>query len=88
MYFIGTRPHANGCYFIHREDCPLLPLPGKRIYLGTFLSPDEAAAEGRKYFDNPGSCLFCLKGHHAKADIMKHAGIMFAWESVLLCGVN
>jgi hypothetical protein len=98
IYFIGTRPHVNGRHYIHREDCPLLPSPGKRVYLGTFESPEEAMEEGRNYFDNPGTCRFCM--HHAdtegfeisgageKPDFITLTAISDSWESALVCGVN
>ena len=100
MFFISTRPNVNGRYFIHREDCPLLPSPGKRIFLGIFLSPDEAVEEGKKHFNNPGYCPFCLHGDHAetesaslaeiseKPDFITHIGIKTTWASAMFCGVN
>ena len=100
MFFIGTRPHANGRYYIHSEGCPLLPSPGKRICLGTFLSPEEALEEGKKYFNSACCCRFCLKGDHTKAedarfaetfetyDFLTDDGIKITFESALFCGVN
>ena len=91
-YFIGLRPHANGRHYIHREDCPLLPSPGKRIYLGTFFSADEAAEEGKKYFSSPECCRFCLKEHQKepieKWDLISSVAVIPDWESALLCGMN
>jgi len=98
MFYIGTRPQANGRNFIHRKDCPLLPSPGNRIFLGTYESPEDAVEEGKKYFDNPDTCRFCM--HHAETERSKfaeaieepgfltHAGIINSWESALACGVN
>jgi hypothetical protein len=70
-FYIGTRRQANGRYFIHREDCPLLPSYGERISFGTFLTPNEAAEEGRKYFAYLGSYQFCLKGHYTETEDIK-----------------
>jgi hypothetical protein len=100
MFYIGTRLQANDRNYIHTKDCPLLPSPGKRIFLGTFLSPEEAAAEGNKFFNNPGCCPFCLHGDHSKCDgdrytesfdeteFITNIGIKATWESALVCGVN
>jgi hypothetical protein len=100
MYFISTRPQANDRNYIHKKDCPLLPSPGKRIFLGTFLSPEEAAEEGNKHFHNPGYCPFCLHENRAKTegdrlaetfdkpDFITNSGIEATWESALVCGVN
>jgi hypothetical protein len=99
-YYICTRPQAEGYYFIHREDCPLLPAPGKRIYLGTFLSPVEAAEEGKKYFSRIRYCLFCSEEHNDKItqsvlfevqhDIknITSVQVIAGWESALFCYVN
>ena len=99
-YFIGSRPHANGRNYIHREDCPLLPSPGKRIYLGTFLSHDEAAEVGKKYFSNPECCRFCLKEHYNEAssnltaepgkkwNLISSIAVIPTRESALVCGTN
>jgi hypothetical protein len=100
MFYIGTRPQANNRSYIHTKDCPLLPSPGKRIFLGTFLSPEESAEEGKKHFNNPGYCPFCLHGDRSvaegerlaetfnKPDFITHIGIKPTWESALVCGVN
>jgi hypothetical protein len=99
-YYIGTRPQANGYHYIHREDCPLLPSTGERIYLGTFLSPGGAAVEGKKYFSNPDFCSFCLKEYYKEIrnhmpagsgknwDHISSIAVIPSWESPLACGVN
>lgn len=98
IYYIGTRPHVNGRFFIHKQGCPLLPSPGKRIKLGTFLSPEKAAYAGNKYSDNPATCRFCI--HHAESErsepavigeapeLITRGGIKKSWESPFFCGVN
>lgn len=100
MFFIGTRPQANGRYIIHTKNCPLLPSPGKRLYIGTFLSPDDAAEEGKKHFSDPDYCPFCLHEDRSategaslaeiceEQDFITHIGIKATWESAMFCGVN
>ena len=63
-YFICTRAGKDGIHIVHREGCPFLPEPAKRLYLGIFHSPCNAVEEGRKYCTAAGSCLFCSKEHH------------------------
>jgi hypothetical protein len=99
-YYICIRPQAVGSYFIHREDCPLLPSPGKRICLGAFLSPVEAAEEGKKYFGKTRCCLFCSEEHNDKMtqpslfevqnDIkyITSDQVIASCESALFCHVN
>lgn len=60
-YFINTRPFSNGYHVVHKQDCPLLPEPGKRILLGVFQSPDDAINEGKNHFRKPVCCRFCSK---------------------------
>ena len=100
VFFIDIRPHLNGRFFIHKKECPLLPSHGKRRFLGTFLSRDEAAEEGKKYFDNPDYCPFCLHGEHSETEgarlagtgekpaFITHVGIKTTWESAIFCSVN
>jgi hypothetical protein len=99
-YYICIRPQAGGSHFIHRENCPLLPPPGKRIYLGTFLSPVEAAEEAKKYFGKTRCCLFCFEDHNEKTtqselfevqhDIKYSTSdqVIASWESALFCHLN
>jgi hypothetical protein len=100
MYFIGTRPQANGLHFVHTEDCPFLPSPGKRIYLGSFSSPDKAVEAGKKYFAAACGCLFCLnekyknvithvnKDHCEMPVFIKNIPVMVSPGNAYVCGVN
>jgi hypothetical protein len=100
LFYIGTRPQGNGRYIVHTKDCPLLPSPGKRLCIGTFLSPEDAVEEGKMHFDNTGYCPFCLHENHSvtegsrfaeacdKLDFITHIGIKTTWESAMFCGVN
>jgi hypothetical protein len=99
-YYIGSRPQAGGHYYIHREDCPLMPSDEKRIYIGTFLSPEEAAEEGEKHFSNPDYCRFCLKGYNEelrnrlvarpdkKWELIPSIAVIATWEGALVFVVN
>jgi len=99
-YYLETRPRQNGIYFIHRFDCPFLPRVGKRICLGTFAAPEQAAMAGTKYIKNTCGCLFCMKDQHVtKVDIqegvpaekpvfIKTGAIRVTWENACVCGVN
>jgi hypothetical protein len=63
-YFISTSPRIDGSHTVHRQVCPFLPEPGRRILLGVFQSPRDAIKEGRRYFRRPDSCPFCSKEHN------------------------
>jgi len=58
-YYISLKPCNDNRHYIHSEKCPLLPSPEKRLYLGRFLSPEEAVKAAGKYFENNGYCRFC-----------------------------
>jgi hypothetical protein len=100
MYYIDTKPRANGSYYVHSEECPFLSSPGNRICLGKFLTPEEAVEEGGKRFKNLVRCRFCLHEDQAKSesagladickkdDFMTHVELDVTWENVLFCGVN
>jgi hypothetical protein len=60
-YFICIRPRTDGGHTLHKEDCPFLPEPGNRIFLGIFKSTRGAMKEGRKYFRFPAKCIFCSR---------------------------
>jgi hypothetical protein len=60
-YYISTRPFSNGSHIIHRHDCPFLPEPGNRTFLGAFQSPGDALKEGIMHFREPACCRFCSK---------------------------
>jgi len=62
-YFITISPRISGSHTIHKQACPFLPEPGKRIPLGVFRSSQEAVKEGREYFERAESCPFCSKEH-------------------------
>jgi hypothetical protein len=58
-YYLSLKPHEDNRYYIHSEDCPLLPAPEKRIFLGRFASPEEAIKAAGSLYDNITFCRFC-----------------------------
>lgn len=60
-YYVAVRPQTNEVHPVHREGCPFMPDDEKRIYLGSFISGNEAGMEGRKYYANSHGCRFCAK---------------------------
>jgi len=75
-FFICIRPGNDGSHTVHNENCPFLPEPYKRIFLGTFKSPRSAMEEGRKYCNSPVRCVFCSKEHHRENRISKFSGML------------
>jgi len=98
-YFISTSPRIDGSHTVHRQVCPFLPEPGRRIPLGIFQSSREAVKEGRRYFRRPDSCPFCSKEHNemrskaftqgqADPDLISSARLKATWESMMLCSLS
>ena len=99
-YFVSIRPGKDGSRTIHKEDCPFLPEPGKRIFLGIFQSSFKAMEEGEKYCTAPASCTFCSNEHHREnrmrelheilADpcFISYGQLNIIPLSILLCSVN
>lgn len=70
-YYVAVRPQTNETHSVHREGCPFMPDDSKRIYLGMFLSGDDARHEGRKYYNSSSGCRFCT--HRAPSEIREPA---------------
>jgi len=92
-YFISNKPGLSGYHKIHSKDCPFLPDPGKRIFLGNFSSPQDAELSGSRYFKRTHRCPFCSKKPGTDENKFSDEPVTFenltpALESVLMCGVN
>jgi len=100
VYFISTRPQTSGIHIIHRACCPMLPEPGRRIFLGMNHSPRDAMEEGLKHFRKVKCCPFCLKQINETAMYLKkrefdrselnvsYNNIIPSAESALMCCIN
>jgi hypothetical protein len=99
-YFISISPRISGSHTIHKQACPFLPDPGKKIPLGVFRSSPEAVNEGRKYFERAESCPFCSKEHDVKErrviavkqfdpDLISSAPMKKAsWMDLMFCALS
>jgi hypothetical protein len=98
-YFISTSPRINGSHTVHRQGCPFLPEPEKRILLGVFGSSQEAAKKGSGYFKSPVGCPFCLKEYNEvkksafiegaiNQDFISSSRLKATWDSLLFCSVS
>jgi hypothetical protein len=98
-FFISIRPCSNGNHVVHKHDCPLMPEPGKRIFLGAFQSAADAVKEGIRYFRRTDNCPFCLKEHKemkrkvltagkVKPDLISSSHLKVTWESQMFCSLS
>ena len=98
-YFISRNPRISGIHTVHRQGCPFLPAPEKRILLGVFESSQEAVKKGSGYFRSPVGCPFCLKEYNeikkpafiegaTNQDLISSSRVKATWESLLFCSVS
>jgi len=98
-YFISRNARIIGNHIVHRQGCPFLPEPGKRILLGVFGSPQEAVKKGSGYFRSPVGCQFCLQYYNEikkpafnegiiDEDFISSSRFKTTWESLLFCSVS
>jgi hypothetical protein len=99
-YYVAIRPQTDDRHNVHKEDCPFLPEAERRIFLGIFQSPQDAVAEGTKYFNRSNNCLFCSKEHQhqdnkplisellAQENYISSDSFTAVWDSALRCSVN
>lgn len=95
-YFIAKKSQSDEKHLIHKDNCPFLPVPEKRIYLGKFHSHNEALNNGKRIFTNSNCCIFCAKeANEQREDLFTRTFKMITfdqvepvWESPMLCGVN
>ncbi|HUX95077.1 MAG TPA: hypothetical protein VMV47_05030 [Bacteroidales bacterium] len=59
FYYVRIKPQLNGTNAVHKEDCPFLPDIENRIYLGEFISCDEAIWRAKLHFPDVSPCYFC-----------------------------
>lgn len=76
-YYVATRSQINEFHTIHMKGCPFMPDDNKRIYLGTFVSGEDASLEARKFYPKITPCRFCLK------EAEKHAVITGTFKSLI-----
>jgi len=99
-YFISTNPRISGIHIVHKQGCPFLSEPGKRIPLGVFRSSRDAVKEGRNYFRRADNCPFCSKEYNdltrrtfsvrqVNQDLISSARMKKApWMDLMFCSLS
>jgi hypothetical protein len=98
-YYIRVKPGTDGNYTIHRQDCPLLPDPGRRILMGIFRSLPDALKRGSMFHVRLALCPFCLKSNNyvnnpdfssgeSGTELIVSAKLKSSLTDVLVCTVN
>jgi len=66
IYYVNKKEQSNGDHEVHESNCPFLPIPENRKYLGEFKNCWEAVAEAKKYYDQVNGCYHCSKECHTQ----------------------
>ena len=59
-YYITTKVRSDDRHAIHKENCPFIANDKNLLFLGHFMSSDDAVAEGHKHYDHSKCCRFCI----------------------------
>lgn len=58
-YFLSRKSSIQGYYPVHKEDCPFMPEPAGRIYLGEFENSQQAVETASILNLKSDGCYFC-----------------------------
>ncbi|MCH7415395.1 hypothetical protein MM213_17985 [Belliella sp. R4-6] len=59
FFYLSSNCEENGFYFIHERDCPKIPDPVERDYLGPFNNGDEALRRALTINPKAKKCQSC-----------------------------
>lgn len=60
IYYINKSSLYGTDHLIHLEDCPDLPAPRDRYYLGNLTRCEDAMRKARQIYHNVGLCRTCI----------------------------
>jgi len=63
-FYVNKNAQQNGDHEVHRATCSWLPDAENRLYLGDFVTSQEAVREARKYYNRVDGCAYCCPGSH------------------------
>ena len=99
-YYLSLKPFGRREYVIHSGSCPFLPLAEIRIYLGRFLSPEEALTAALKRSGNVVLCRFCqaepikapaypeVNAFPSELKFISMHEVTEAWDNIAVFGKN
>ncbi|MFD2036191.1 hypothetical protein ACFSKL_15415 [Belliella marina] len=59
FFYLSSIDSPDGAYYVHERDCPVIPDPIDRDYLGPFNNADEALRKALKINPNSKKCEHC-----------------------------
>ena len=64
LYYVNDRAQTNGDHEVHEDNCPYMPEPRNRTFLGYFADCTQAITEAKKRYTQVNGCkTCCLKCH-------------------------
>jgi len=63
-FYVNKNAQSNGDHEVHRATCSWLPAVENRLYLGDFLTSQEAVREAREYYNHVDGCAYCCPESH------------------------
>ena len=66
FYCVSDDADEGGYHEVHESECPRLPGPDNRTYLGPFRSCHPAVAKAKTSYPNSDGCAFCSPTCHQR----------------------
>ncbi len=63
-YYVNKNAQSNGDHEVHKEGCSYMPHSDNRIYLGSFLTCQEAVNAARAHYSQVNGCYYCSRACH------------------------
>jgi hypothetical protein len=63
-FYANKNAQSNGDHEVHRLTCNWLPDAENRLYLGDFLTSQDAVREAKQYYDRADGCAYCCPESH------------------------
>ncbi len=64
VYYVNKKPQDNGDHEVHKTNCPFLPNPKNRQFLGDFDNSHGAVQKATKSYEHSYGCYHCSNESH------------------------
>ncbi|MDD2208751.1 MAG: hypothetical protein PHU45_05350 [Bacilli bacterium] len=65
-YYVNKNQQVGGEHEVHTSDCIFLPELDNRIYLGEYISCQQAVTIAKKYYNEVDGCSYCCNACHRR----------------------
>ena len=63
-FYVNKNAQNNGDHEVHRATCSWLPDEENRLYLGDFITSQQAVNQAKKYYTQVNGCYYCCPETH------------------------